>query len=73
MVRCMICDEDKAHFMIKETTDYYCKECAEEQFADLSYLVKIEEQAKHFKKLVDKKTGGNLDSGESSQDSNDES
>lgn len=62
MVRCMICDEDKAHFMIKETTDYYCKECAEEQFADLSYLVKIEEQAKHLKKVVDEKTRNAQDS-----------
>lgn len=61
MVRCMICDEDKAHFRIKETTDYYCKECAEEQFADLSYLVKIEEQAKHLKKLVDERKGSSSD------------
>ena len=42
---CIICD-DKAGFVIKNTKDYYCEECATEQFGDLSYLLKVEEQNK---------------------------
>ena len=40
--KCLICEEE-AKFGIKDTKDYYCKECAEDQFGDISYLVKIEE------------------------------
>ena len=42
MKKCVICEEE-ASFAIKETTDYYCKECAEEQFGDVSYLIAIDE------------------------------
>ncbi len=42
---CVICD-DKAGFVIKNTKDYYCEECATEQFGDLSYLLKVEEENK---------------------------
>jgi hypothetical protein len=41
MKKCLVCDEE-AQFAIKETKDFYCKECAEEQFGDVSYLVTIE-------------------------------
>lgn len=43
MKKCIICEEE-ASFAIKETKDYYCKECAEEQFGDVSYLVSLEEK-----------------------------
>lgn len=52
--KCIICD-GPAEFMIKDTNDYYCNTCAAEQFGDLSYLIKVEEQAKELKKLVDEK------------------
>lgn len=42
---CIICD-DKAGFVIKSTKDYYCEECATEQFGDVSYLLKIDEMRK---------------------------
>lgn len=42
--RCLICEKE-ARFAIKNTKDYYCEECAEDQFGDISYLVKIEEAA----------------------------
>ena len=40
--KCLICEEE-AKFAIKHTKDYYCEECAQDQFGDISYLVKIEE------------------------------
>jgi hypothetical protein len=51
--RCIICGE-QAEYLIKDTSDYYCKDCAEESFGDVSMLVKVEEQAKLLKKLVDR-------------------
>ena len=43
--KCIICNEGAA-FCVKDTSDFYCKECAEESFGDLSLLIAIEEQAK---------------------------
>ena len=40
--RCLIC-EQQAKYAIKSTKDYYCEECAQDQFGDISYLVSIEE------------------------------
>ncbi len=42
--KCDDCSE-LAEFKIKDTSDFYCKECADENFADLTMLVKVEEQA----------------------------
>ena len=53
MKRCNICEEPTAEFKIKDTTDYYCEGCAEEQFADINYLVKVEEQAQQLKNMID--------------------
>ena len=47
----LICEEE-AKFAIKHTKDYYCEECAEDQFGDISYLVKIDEQAKQQEKSI---------------------
>ena len=49
--KCIICD-DAAKLMIKDTSDYYCEECAKDNFDDISLLVKVEEQAKKLKQLV---------------------
>ncbi|MFA6888978.1 MAG: hypothetical protein WC254_05790 [Candidatus Woesearchaeota archaeon] len=46
MKKCLICEE-KASFAIKDSQDYYCKECAEEQFGDISYLVTLNENQKN--------------------------
>ncbi len=53
--KCIVCHE-KAGFRIKDTSDYYCGECAEENFADLSVLIKVEEEAQKMKEYLDEKT-----------------
>ncbi len=47
--KCLICEEE-AKFAIKNTKDYYCEECAQDQFGDISYLVKIEEAVEQQEK-----------------------
>jgi len=37
--------------MIKDTSDYYCGECAEEHFGDITLLVKMEAEAQKLKEL----------------------
>ena len=46
--RCIVCEE-KAEYKIKDNPDYYCAECAEENFADLKMLIKVEEEARLLK------------------------
>lgn len=53
--KCIICGEE-AKYNIKGTRDYYCYECAKENFADLSMLVEVEEMAKKIKSLVENRT-----------------
>jgi hypothetical protein len=50
--KCIICGKE-AKYNIKDSSEYYCPECAEEQFDDISVLISVEEQAKKVKKLVD--------------------
>ena len=52
--KCIICGAE-ATFCIKGTSDYYCQECAEEHFADLSVLEKVEDEAQKLKKFIDEK------------------
>ncbi len=40
--KCIVCSEEASH-RIKDTSDYYCKDCATENFADLNLLITIEE------------------------------
>lgn len=54
--KCIICGEE-AEFNIKDTSDFYCKECALEHFDDLKALVTVEKQAKRIKKLVEENMG----------------
>ena len=56
--KCTICGE-KAKFAIKDTNDYYCEECAEDSFGDITVLIKIDEQAKKLKAFVDERIEDN--------------
>lgn len=49
--KCSICGEE-AKYQIKDTSDYYCEECAEENFSDIALLKKVEEQATKIKNLI---------------------
>jgi hypothetical protein len=52
--KCIICEEP-AQFKIKDTTDFYCPDCAQENFADLSMLLTLEEEAQMLKKIIEEK------------------
>lgn len=39
--KCLIC-EGPAQYTIKDTSDFYCTDCAEEQFGDVELLVKLD-------------------------------
>ncbi|MBI4152656.1 hypothetical protein HY495_03005 [Candidatus Woesearchaeota archaeon] len=49
--KCIICNAE-AGYMIKDTSDYYCGECAEEHFGDIALLVKMEAEAQNLKELL---------------------
>ena len=51
MKKCIICGK-KAEYCIKDSSECYCEECGMESFGDLSYLQKVEEQAKHLKDFI---------------------
>ncbi len=50
--KCVICKEE-ALFAIKNTNDFYCKDCAEEQFDDVSYLVSVNERNKNDEQQIE--------------------
>jgi len=50
--KCVDC-KAQAVFKIKDTSEYYCGECAEEHFADLSLLVSVEQEALKLKDILD--------------------
>ena len=52
--KCMICN-DQAAYLIKDSNDYYCSECAVDNFGDVSYLMKVEEQARILKQLIEER------------------
>ncbi len=49
--KCIICNEE-AVYCIKDTSDYYCEECAEEHFGDITMLIKVEDEAQRLKEFV---------------------
>ena len=49
--KCIICGAD-AIYIIKDTSDSYCQECALDCFNDVSFLQKVEEQALELKELI---------------------
>ena len=52
--KCSVCQEQTAKFAIKDSSEYYCKECADENFGDISLLVKVESQAQILKEILEK-------------------
>lgn len=52
--KCVVCGEE-ASYCIKGTSDYYCEECAKENFSDISVLKKIHEaqiEAAKLKEII---------------------
>lgn len=62
--KCIVCN-DEAEYKIKDTSDFYCQDCAEESFADLNMLLKVEEEAKIVKELIAEKIKEELDTEDS--------
>ncbi len=58
--KCIVCGAE-AEYRIKDTSEFYCMECAEENFSDISLLVKVEEQAQRLKEAVQEKIDGGED------------
>ncbi|MBD3164049.1 hypothetical protein GF323_02530 [Candidatus Woesearchaeota archaeon] len=52
--RCIICG-DNAGFKIKDGNEFYCEECANMQFGDISILVKVGENAGKLKQFIEDK------------------
>lgn len=55
--KCLIC-EGPAQYTIKDTSDFYCAECAEEQFGDVELLVKLNADAhvkNNYKEKIEEK------------------
>ena len=50
--KCIMCGES-AGFQIKNSSEFYCEECAQMQFGDITLLVKVESDAKKLKKYLD--------------------
>ena len=59
--KCIIWNEIEAIYRIKDTSDYYCQDCAEENFADTSILLKVEEEAQRLKEYVEKNLNKNVE------------
>ena len=55
--KCVVCDA-QADFRIKDTSEFYCQECAEDNFSDISLLVEVEEQAQQLKETIKKRLEG---------------
>jgi hypothetical protein len=49
--KCIVCNIE-AKFKIKDSSDYYCQECAEENFSDVELLVTVEGEAQRLKQFV---------------------
>ncbi len=54
--KCIICRQT-AYYQIKDSADYYCRDCAEENFSDVEMLVTVEEEAQRLKQAVDERLG----------------
>ena len=52
--KCIICEEE-AQFCIKNTSDFYCYECAQENFSDIALLEKLQKEANALKNYLDNK------------------
>ena len=54
--KCNICDAP-AVYRIKDTSDFYCQECAQENFGEVDLLVSVEKEAQRLKKVVEERLG----------------
>ena len=52
--KCVVC-ENEAKYKIKDTSDYYCLDCAQENFSDLDLLITVEEEAQRLKQFFKEK------------------
>ena len=52
--KCIVCNAE-AEYKIKDISDYYCKDCAVENFGDLDMLQTIEEEAQRLKEYLKEK------------------
>ncbi|MFA6461932.1 MAG: hypothetical protein WCV90_06720 [Candidatus Woesearchaeota archaeon] len=53
--RCIICNK-QAKYRVKDTPEYYCEECAEENFGDITLLIEVEEEeAQRLKRFLSSK------------------
>ncbi|HIJ11440.1 TPA: hypothetical protein HA278_05265 [Candidatus Woesearchaeota archaeon] len=50
--KCIIC-EDPARYKIKNTSDFYCTQCAKDNFSDVNMLLAVEEEATLLKRFID--------------------
>ncbi len=50
--KCIMCGEP-ATYKIKDSSEFYCEECAHMQFGDIAMLVKVQDDAKKLKKYID--------------------
>jgi hypothetical protein len=55
--KCIICGEE-AQYRIKDNADFYCKDCALENFGDLSFLQSIQEEAERLKEVIKERANG---------------
>ena len=61
--KCIICEKE-ATYKVKGSSDYYCVECAKENFSDVSFLQKVEEEAQQLKQVIKERMNGNSDTQE---------
>ena len=54
--KCIICNEG-AEFKIKNSNEFYCSDCAKENFSDISFLLKVEEEAQKLKEVIKERIG----------------
>ncbi|HLD00966.1 MAG TPA: hypothetical protein VJC39_04430 [Candidatus Nanoarchaeia archaeon] len=52
--KCIVCSAE-ARYKIKDTSDFYCQECAQENFSDLDMLLKIEEEVQRLKDYLNQR------------------
>lgn len=55
--KCMICD-GSAEYRIKDSAEFYCENCAAENFSDTSYLQKVAEESERLKEIIKEKLNG---------------
>lgn len=52
--KCIICHEE-AGYKIKDSSEYYCEDCAKDNFSDLDLLITVEEEAQRLRQILKEK------------------